>query len=38
MIIDASEGTAMAVMNTNISTDRMSSDMPGSYRLQDVSE
>jgi hypothetical protein len=38
MTADAAEGTAMAVMNMNISNDRMSPDMPGSYKPQNVSE
>ena len=38
MTADAVEGTAMAVMNMNISNDRKSPDMPGSYKLQNVSK
>lgn len=38
MTIDTVEGTAIAVMNMNISNDRKSPDMPGSYKLQNVSE
>jgi hypothetical protein len=36
MTVDAAEGTAMAVMN--ISNDRKSPDLPGSYEQQNVSE
>jgi hypothetical protein len=38
MTIDTVEGTAIAVMNMNISNDMKSPDMPGSYKLQNVSE
>jgi hypothetical protein len=38
MKVDRVEVTATAVMNTNISNDRKSPDMPGSYTLQNVSE
>jgi hypothetical protein len=37
MTVDAAEGTATAIMNMNISNDRKSPDMPGSYKLQNVS-
>jgi len=38
MAVDAAEGTAIAVMNMNISNDKKSPEMPGSYKLQNVSE
>jgi hypothetical protein len=36
MTVYSVEGTGMAVMNTNISNDRKSCDMLGSYKLQNV--
>jgi len=38
MTVDAAEGTAIAVMNMNISNDKKSPEMPGSYKTQNVSE
>jgi hypothetical protein len=38
MTVDAAEGTAIAVMNINISNDRKSHEMSGSYKPQNVSE
>jgi hypothetical protein len=38
MTVDAAEGTAIAVMNMNISNDKKSPEMPGSYKTQNVSQ